>query len=132
MSRMGWERVEDVEELEKEDFGLRGRLFFFRLVVVAILGLLLYRVYWIQQNSGEQLEALAQENQFAILRNDAPRGVIFDRDGDPLAINIPSFNVTITPTFLPDDENELQAIYERLSLLTGVPVTNTVAQDSAC
>lgn len=128
MSRMGWERIEDLEELEKEDFGLRGRLFFFRIVVVSILGLLLYRVYWIQQTEGGELEALAQENQFAVLRNDAPRGVIFDRDGDPLAINIPSFNVTITPTFLPDDEAELQAIYERLSLLTGVPVTNTVAQ----
>ncbi|MCA9942303.1 MAG: hypothetical protein H6656_17185 [Ardenticatenaceae bacterium] len=128
MSRMGWDRVEDMEELEKEDFGLRGRLFFFRIVIVAILGLLLYRVYWIQQTQGGELEALAQENQFAILRNDAPRGVIFDRDGDPLAINIPSFNVTITPTFLPDDENELQAIYERLSLLTGVPVTNTIEQ----
>ncbi|MBK8904224.1 MAG: hypothetical protein IPM53_23800 [Anaerolineaceae bacterium] len=128
MSRMGWDRVEDQEELEKEDFGLRGRLFFFRLAVVAVLGLLVYRVYWIQQNQGGELQALAQENQFAILRNDAPRGVIFDRDGDPLAINIPSFNVTITPTFLPDDEAELQAIYERLSLLTGVPVTNTVEQ----
>ena len=128
MSRMGWDRVEDQEELEKEDFGVRGRLFLFRIVVVAILGLLLYRVYWIQQTSGGELEALAQENQFAILRNDAPRGVIFDRDGDPLAINLPSFNVTITPTFLPDDERELQAIYERLSLLTGVPVTNTVQQ----
>lgn len=128
MSRMGWDRVEDQEELEKEDFGIRSRLFLFRIAVVAILGLLLYRVYWIQQTSGGELEALAQENQFAILRNDAPRGVIFDRDGDPLAINIPSFNVTITPTFLPDDERELQAIYERLSLLTGVPVTNTIQQ----
>jgi penicillin-binding protein 2 len=128
MSRMGWDRVEDQEELQKEDFGLRGRLFFFRLAVVAVLGLLVYRVYWIQQNQGSELQALAQENQFAVLRNDAPRGVIFDRDGDPLAINIPSFNVTITPTFLPDDEAELQAIYERLSLLTGVPVTNTIEQ----
>ncbi len=130
MSRIGWDRVEDQEELQKEDFGLRGRLFFFRLAIVAVLGLLLYRVYWIQQNQGDELQALAQENQFAILRNDAPRGVIFDRDGDPLAINIPSFNVTITPTFLPDDEAELQAIYERLSLLTGVPVTNTVEQQN--
>lgn len=130
MSRMGWDRVEDQEELQKEDFGLRGRLFFFRLAVVAVLGLLVYRVYWIQQNQGSELQALAQENQFAVLRNDAPRGVIFDRDGDPLAINIPSFNVTITPTFLPDDEAELQAIYERLSLLTGVPVTNTVEQQN--
>ncbi|VAW31412.1 Cell division protein FtsI [Peptidoglycan synthetase], partial [hydrothermal vent metagenome] len=82
------------------------------------------------QTEGSELQALAQENQFAILRSDAPRGVIFDRDGDPLAINIPSFNVTITPFFLPDDENELQAIYERLSLLTGVPVTNTVEQQA--
>lgn len=130
MSRMGWDRVEDQEELQKEDFGLRGRLFFFRLAVVAVLGLLIYRVYWIQQNQGSDLLAQAQENQFAILRNDAPRGVIFDRDGDPLAINIPSFNVTITPTFLPDDEAELQAIYERLSLLTGVPVTNTLQQQA--
>ncbi|MCB8977367.1 MAG: hypothetical protein H6657_08115 [Ardenticatenaceae bacterium] len=130
MSRMGWDRVEDQEELQKEDFGLRGRLFFFRLAVVAVLGLLLYRVYWIQQNQGSDLQAQAQENQFAILRNDAPRGVIFDRDGDPLAINIPSFNVTITPTFLPDDEAELQAIYERLSLLTGVPITNTLQQQA--
>lgn len=130
MSRMGWDRVEDQEELQKEDFGLRGRLFFFRLAVVAVLGLLVYRVYWIQQNQGSELQALAQENQFAVLRSDAPRGVIFDRDGDPLAINIPSFNVTITPTFLPDDEAELQAIYERLSLLTGVPVTNTVEQQN--
>jgi penicillin-binding protein 2 len=128
MSRMGWDRVEDQEELDKEDFGLRGRLFFFRVVVIAILGVLLYRVYWIQQTEGSNLGALAQENQFAILRSKAPRGVIFDRDGDPLAINIPSFNVTITPTFLPDDPNELMAIYERVSLLTGVPVTNTTEQ----
>ncbi len=128
MSRMGWDRVEDQEELDKEDFGLRGRLFFFRVVVIAILGVLLYRVYWIQQTEGSNFGALAQENQFAILRSKAPRGVIFDRDGDPLAINIPSFNVTITPTFLPDDPNELLAIYERVSLLTGVPVTNTTEQ----
>ncbi len=62
------------------------------------------------------------------MQTDAPRGVIFDRNGEPLAVNQSSFNVTITPAFLPDDEDELQAVYERLSLLTGVPVTNTVQQ----
>jgi hypothetical protein len=29
---------------------------------------------------------------------------------------------------LPNDEEEYTAVYERLSLLTGVPVTNTVEQ----
>lgn len=127
MSRIGWEREED-QESPMEDFGLRGRLFFLRLFILIIFGLLLYRVYWLQQTKGDDLRTLAQENQFATLQTSAPRGVVFDRDGDPLAINLPSFNVTITPAFLPDDPGEIQAVYEHLSLLTGVPVTNTLAQ----
>ncbi len=128
MSRIGWERVEDLELKEEEDVGIRNRLYFLRIIFIIILGLLLYRVWWIQQTRGPQLATLANENQLAELQTDAPRGVIFDRNGEPLAINQPSFNVTITPAFLPDDEDELQAVYERLSLLTGVPVTNTVQQ----
>lgn len=130
MSRMGWERIEDQEELDKEDIGLRGRLIFLRLFILAVLGLLLYRVWWIQQIRGQDLQAQAEENRIAILRNDAPRGVMFDRNGQPLAVNLPSFNVTITPAFLPDSEAARQAVYERLSLLTGVPVTNTVQQQA--
>jgi penicillin-binding protein 2 len=127
MSRMGWFHA-DEEKPDLDESGVSGRLYFFRIVIIAIFFLLLYRVYWLQQTKGEELQASAQENQFAALRSDAPRGVIFDRNGDPLAGNIPSFNVTITPAFLPDNENELTAVYERLSFLTGVPVTNTVQQ----
>ncbi len=130
MSRMGWERIEDQEELEREDMGLSGRLFFLRLVIITTLGLLLYRVWWIQQNRGQELQAQAEENRIAVLRQSAPRGVIFDRNGQALAVNLPSFNVTITPAFLPGTEAERQAVYERLSLLTGVPVTNTVQQQA--
>jgi len=128
MSRIGWERIEDLELKEEEDIGLRSRIIFLRVLFIAILFLLIYRVWWIQQTRGSDLAELATENQFAILQTDAPRGVIFDRNGEPLAINQPSFDVTITPAFLPADEAERQAVYERLSLLTGVPVTNTTQQ----
>jgi penicillin-binding protein 2 len=127
---MGWERIEDLEQQEQEDPGLSGRLSFLRIVFVVILGLLLYRVFWLQQTSGQVLQEQAEENQFASLQTDAPRGVIFDRNGELLALNLSSFNVTITPAFLPSDEIERQAVFERLSLLTGVPVTNTVQQQS--
>ncbi|MDX1413122.1 MAG: penicillin-binding protein 2 [Candidatus Promineifilaceae bacterium] len=130
MSRIGWERVEDLELREDEDIGIRNRLYFLRILFAIILGFLLYRVWWIQQTRGPELATLASENQLAELQTDAPRGVIFDRHGEPLAINQPSFNVTITPAFLPSEENELQAVYERLSLLTGVPVTNTLQQQA--
>ncbi|MCP4362833.1 MAG: hypothetical protein GY796_32925 [Chloroflexi bacterium] len=129
MSRIGWEHTEE-QEAAAEDVGVRGRLYFFRIFIIIIFGLLLYRVYWIQQSRGEELTIQAQENQFAILETDASRGVIFDRNGLPLAVNLPSFNVTITPAFLPDGEAAQQAIYERLALLTGVPVTNTVQQQN--
>jgi penicillin-binding protein 2 len=129
MSRMGWERVEELEEQENEDVGLRGRLYFMRALIIIILSLLLYRVYWLQQNRGQQLQTLATDNQIALLRTDAPRGVMFDRNGEPLAINQPSYNVTITPAFLPSDPAARQAVFERLSLLTGVPVTNTMQQE---
>lgn len=130
MSRIGWERVEDLELQEQDDPGLRGRLFFLRLLILVLFALLLYRVYWLQTSSGETLQEQAQDNQFAVLYEDAPRGVMFDRDGRSLAVNQPSFNVTITPAFLPNTDAERQAVYERLSLLTGVPVTNTVQQEA--
>ena len=128
MSRIGWERVEDLEVAE-EDRGIRGRLILLRGIFVVVLALLLIRVYWLQRTRGDELQTLAEDNQLARLLIDAPRGVMFDRNGEPLAINEPSFNVTITPAFLPDDPAEREAIFKRLSLLTGVPVTNTLQQE---
>ncbi|HSG16406.1 MAG TPA: penicillin-binding protein 2 [Anaerolineae bacterium] len=125
MSRIGWDRVEDYEAPE-DDTGMRGRLLLLRAIIVVVMILLAYRVYWLQQTRGDELQTLAEENQLARLTIDPPRGVMFDRVGRPLAVNEPSFNVTITPAFLPNDADERQAIFERLSLLTGVPVTNTL------
>lgn len=129
MSRMGWDPIEE-QELRDEDLDLRGRIYFLRIFIIVILGLLLYRVWWLQQTQGPELLARAEDNRLAVLRTDAPRGVIFDRHGDQLAVNLPSFNVTITPAFLPRNPDERQAVFERLSLLTGVPVTNTVQQEA--
>jgi penicillin-binding protein 2 len=127
MSRIGWQRIEDISQPE-EDAGFRGRLLFLRVVIIVGLVLLLYRVYWLQQTQGDDLQKLAEDNQLARILIDAPRGVIFDRYDRPLATNEPSFNVTITSAFLPDNPQERQAIFERLSILTGVAVTNTVQQ----
>ncbi len=129
MSLIGWERPEDTESTPA-DAGLRGRIYFLRIFFLVILGGLLYRVSWLQQTQGPELQAQAQDNQFAVLTTNASRGVIFDRNGQPLAENLPSFNVTMTEAFLPTDAGEQQAIFERLSLLTGVPVTNTLQQQA--
>jgi len=127
MSRIGWEHIDDPEAMQ-EDVSLTARIYFLRIFMLAIFLVLAYRVWWVQVNRGETLQALANNNRLARLTEDAPRGVIFDRYGRPMAINQPTFNVTITPAFLPREDNERTAVFNRLSILTGVPVTNTVAQ----
>jgi penicillin-binding protein 2 len=129
MSRIGWEDPPQAQE-SQEQIVATGRLYFLRAVVAIVLFGLLLRVYHLQQTRGDELQAMARENQFARLWINPPRGVILDRHGRPLAVNVPSFNVTITPAFLPRDSDERQAVFERLSLLTGVPVTNTVEQQA--
>ncbi|MCA9980074.1 MAG: hypothetical protein KDD89_04560 [Anaerolineales bacterium] len=128
---MYYNRPDDQQEEQYQaDSALRGRLYFFRLLIVIVLSLMLYRVYWLQQVQGRGFIEAARENRTARLLIDAPRGVMFDRYGESLAVNAPSFNVTITPAFLPDDDAERLAVFERLSVLTGVPVTNTLQQEA--
>ncbi|MCA9866981.1 MAG: penicillin-binding protein 2 [Anaerolineales bacterium] len=131
MSSIGWKPPEERDPEIQQIPGIGARLLFMRVVIVLVLSLLVYRVYWLQQTKGPDLVERASQNQFAELTTDAPRGVILDRNGRPLAINKPSFNVTITPAFLPSiASGERQGIYERLSMLTGVPITNTVKQEA--
>lgn len=127
MSMIGWD-VPPPENGGEEDPGLRGRLLFFRIVIVGMLVVFLGRVLWLQQTQSAAFEVLAADNQLATLTIDPPRGEIFDRNGAPIAVNMPSFDVTITPAFLPDDPEERQRVFQRLSVMTGVPVTNTVQQ----
>lgn len=127
MSLKGWD-VQPPKNGDTEDPGLRGRLLFMRLAVIAVLAILVGRIVWLQQTQGSQFQELAADNQLATLTIDPPRGEIFDRKGQPLAVNTPSFDVTITPAFLPDDEAQRLRVFERLSILTGVPVTNTLQQ----
>ena len=58
------------------------------------------------------------------------RGIIYDRNGIILARNIASYNITITPAYLPDDDGDVQRIYRALSTLTGVPVNHGTVDDA--
>ena len=132
MSRMGWERPEDREEQQAYEAStdVRGRMFFLQFATVLILGMLLGRVIFLQQARGVELNEAALDRQEATITTNAPRGVIFDSKGELLAENLPQFNVAVTISDLPDDEDARQAIYERVSILTGVPITNTAAQQT--
>ncbi len=101
---------------------------FYILIVVGILGLTA-RLIYLQIVKGEEYDVLAKENRESKINLPAPRGIITDRNGVLLARNVPSYNITITPAYLPEATNLFEPIYREISKLTGAPV-NTPPLDA--
>lgn len=103
------------------------RLTLFSAIIFFSLVILVVRLYDIQFNQAEEWILKAEENRLQLLPIAAPRGVVFDREGEQLALNVPAFNVTIVPAGLPVDDNATLEIYNRLSALVDVPATRASA-----
>ncbi|MBX3051789.1 MAG: penicillin-binding protein 2 [Caldilineaceae bacterium] len=91
-------------------------------LVIAFLGLI-GRLYQIQIMQGSSFQTQANDNRFRFIEVPPPRGVIYDRNGEILARNRPSFVIALVPAELPDDDiatdvdEERQAIERLLRVL---------------
>jgi penicillin-binding protein 2 len=92
------------------------------IIIAGVLLVFIVRLFSLQIIQGADYRLQADDNRLLDVSIPAPRGVIYDRNGFQLVRNIPSFQVMITPAFLPDSQAEIDAIYTRLSELTGVPI----------
>jgi len=101
-------------------------------IVIALAIIFVIRLYNLQIVQGAEYEIRADDNRFTNVSVPAPRGVIYDRNGFQLVRNIPAFNIVITPAFLPDSEAEIEAIYQYLSDLTGIPIDQEGEKAARC
>ncbi len=102
------------------------------LVLVLLGFLFIGRLYQFQIVQGAAYQRQADENRFTQVRLPAERGVIYDRNGQILVRNIPSYNVVITPALLSSSEAENQSLYAWLSELTGVPISQEGEPAARC
>ncbi|HEB01549.1 MAG TPA: penicillin-binding protein 2, partial [Candidatus Portnoybacteria bacterium] len=93
-------------------------LWFFGLIILS-LGILIFRAGWLQIVKGNYYQEIAEGNRIQTSLIKAPRGVIYDRDGQQLVRNIPSFDLVIIPNLLPEDEIHLRSLITLLSSTTG-------------
>lgn len=73
------------------------RLSIFRMVVFGTLGLLVLTLYYVQVLRGSYYRQLSERNRIRLIRVEAPRGGIYDRNGVPLAKTRPSIDVFVVP-----------------------------------
>ncbi len=76
---------------------LSVRFGIFGLVVVLVVGLLTTRLFYLQVVEGGYYAGLAEQNRQLTLPIRSARGLVYDRAGRPLAINIPSYVVRVRP-----------------------------------
>ncbi|MGI9298425.1 MAG: penicillin-binding protein 2 [Gammaproteobacteria bacterium] len=77
----------------------RGRLWLFALFVAAAGGLLAWRWHNLQVERFQYYSRLAHDNQLSVLPVEPPRGLIYDRNGETLALNETVYSLKVGSDF---------------------------------
>jgi len=76
-------------------------------VVTIALGLLVARLWYLQIVRGPQMRLMSENNRIRLMRVPAARGLVYDRNGELLIDNRPSFDVVLVPE---DARNRAQTV----------------------
>lgn len=108
-----------------------SRLLSLRIVVVLAFITLVAQLWRLQIVQGDDFRWRANNNRFRVVSQEAPRGVIYDRQGHILARNRPRYQVVVVPEDLPDEEAEQTGVLRRLKyLLEKLPAAEEVENTS--
>lgn len=78
---------------------LRGRLWIFAVLVAAAAAMLAFRWHGLQVERFSHYSRLAHDNQLSVLPVEPPRGLIYDRNGETLAMNETIYSLHVGSDF---------------------------------
>jgi penicillin-binding protein 2 len=94
-----------------EDLRLvQTRLVILQYAIISIFAVMLSIFWYLQVLRGKHYRELAENNQSRHVALVAPRGPMFDRNGEPLVENSPSFNVLLRPEDCHDIDHTIGAL----------------------
>lgn len=105
------------------------RLKVFYIFIAVVFSFFLLRLFNLMVIEGEAYQAQAFDNRSEVVSIPTQRGLIYDRNGYILARNVPTYDVVITPAYLPASQAGLERIYRELSVLIDVPVNRGVLDE---
>lgn len=89
------------------------------IITLIVFIVILSRLWFLQVLAGEKYAELADNNRIKVIFTNAPRGIIYDRNGNVLVGNRPGISVTVTPLAIKGKETR---VLSRLSDVLGVEV----------
>ena len=82
-------------------------------VILVAFGLLGIRLWYLQVDRGSEMRLMSEQNRIRLVRVPAARGVVYDRHGEILVDNRPSFDVVFVPEDARHDRNQVLATLAR-------------------
>ena len=101
--------------LEKEDEKPNFTIVY--VILVAIVAIFFFKLLNLQVVQGTKYQYLAEGNRIRTRDIAAPRGIVYDADGEMLAKNTAKFELVIYPAELPEDKDGRLAIYQKIQSL---------------
>ena len=92
----------------------------FKILVVLISSVLLFRLVFLQITQGQENFLLAEGNRLKTEPILSPRGLLYDRNGVVLVQNIPSFSLVLHPAELFKDAAKLEESIGKISQLIAI------------
>ena len=89
-------------EEDAKEYSSRYRLIYGLIGITFVIFFL--RLWDLQILNGAELHQFSEQNSIKETRIPAPRGIIYDRNGEILVENLPGFELTISPQYMDDLE----------------------------
>lgn len=122
---IGDRAVKNEESIKSKDNDwYRPRLTGVMFCVMAAFATLIGRLFFLQNVRGEEFRKLSENQRIRLQSIDAPRGLIFDRNGKILAENRPSIDLAI----IMKDAKPVEETVEKLSDYTGIPLEDLMVK----
>ena len=106
----------DLQERFSERKNFFNRLVLIYVVFTALFIFILYKTYSLQVSSFSDYEIAALKNKTREILIQPRRGIIYDRNGEILVNNVPSYNLILKPAFINDLKNLLNEIEQFIEL----------------
>src|SRR6476469_4502311 len=84
--------------------------------IIVTFTLFALRLWFLQILNGAELRQFSEQNSIKETKILAPRGIVYDRNGEILVENLPGFEATISPQYVTNLERTAEAVGEALKI----------------
>lgn len=106
----------------------QGRRLFLMLALLIVIGILMLRAVWLEVFQQEWLQKQADKRQMREVTVQAYRGMITDRNGEPMAVSSPVTSLWCNPQDLLQAREDLRRDYELAQKVADATAGNTDAE----